>query len=161
MGVEIKQTLEREFEIFLTSQDIRALNFSKLTEMSAKHANEEKEFVIDPYAFMETKILLRNIGKEKYNPNVRVDLSLKKEADGVVFFIAGIDGLTSMFMNIATKLKCTAICLQPDMRNVGKPTITSMVDSLLPVRIKGCLRNVVDILFNSFMYTFSGSYGYQ
>lgn len=29
MAVEIKQTLEREFEIFLTAQDIRTLTFAR------------------------------------------------------------------------------------------------------------------------------------
>lgn len=29
MAVEIKQSLEREFEIFLTAQDIRTLTFAK------------------------------------------------------------------------------------------------------------------------------------
>lgn len=36
MAVEIKQTLEREFEIFLSPQDIRGLTFAKLQEMSSK-----------------------------------------------------------------------------------------------------------------------------
>lgn len=35
MGVEIKQTLEREFEVFLTPQDIRSLTFAKLYEIAA------------------------------------------------------------------------------------------------------------------------------
>ncbi|KAL1110578.1 hypothetical protein AAG570_008106 [Ranatra chinensis] len=34
MAVEIKQTLEREFEVFLTPQDIRSMTFSKLHEYS-------------------------------------------------------------------------------------------------------------------------------
>lgn len=29
MAVEIKQTLEREFEVFLTAQDIRTLTFAR------------------------------------------------------------------------------------------------------------------------------------
>jgi len=33
MAVEIKQTLEREYGIFLTAENIRNLNFAKLTEM--------------------------------------------------------------------------------------------------------------------------------
>jgi fatty acid synthase len=41
MGVEIKQTLEREFEVFLTPQDIRSLTFAKLYEISAASENPE------------------------------------------------------------------------------------------------------------------------
>lgn len=36
MAVEIKQTLEREFEVYLTAQDIRGLTFAKLAELGAK-----------------------------------------------------------------------------------------------------------------------------
>jgi fatty acid synthase len=34
-GVEIKETLEREFEIYLTPQEIRNLTFARLDELSA------------------------------------------------------------------------------------------------------------------------------
>jgi len=36
MAVEIKQTLEREYDIFLTAENIRNLNFAKLMEMRDK-----------------------------------------------------------------------------------------------------------------------------
>ncbi|KMQ83915.1 fatty acid synthase [Lasius niger] len=36
MAVEIKQTLEREFDILLSAQDIRNLNFAKLKKMTNK-----------------------------------------------------------------------------------------------------------------------------
>lgn len=42
MGVEIKQTLEREFEVFLTPQDIRGLTFAKLYEIAAAAESEDK-----------------------------------------------------------------------------------------------------------------------
>lgn len=42
MGVEIKQTLEREFEVFLTPQDIRSLTFAKLHEIGAASENGEE-----------------------------------------------------------------------------------------------------------------------
>lgn len=34
MAVEIKQALEREFEVFLTPQDIRSLTFARLQELA-------------------------------------------------------------------------------------------------------------------------------
>jgi hypothetical protein len=41
MAVEIKQSLEREFEVFLTAQEIRSLTFARLQELSAaKQASE-------------------------------------------------------------------------------------------------------------------------
>jgi hypothetical protein len=41
MAVEIKQSLEREFEVFLTAQEIRSLTFARLAELSV--AKEEDE----------------------------------------------------------------------------------------------------------------------
>ena len=43
MAVEIKQTLEREFEVFLTPQDIRGLTIAKLQEIAAAKENEENQ----------------------------------------------------------------------------------------------------------------------
>jgi fatty acid synthase len=40
-AVEIKQSLEREFEIFLTPQEIRSLTFSRLREMAADNQDIE------------------------------------------------------------------------------------------------------------------------
>lgn len=40
MAVEIKQTLEREFQVFLTPQDIRGMTFSKLQDLAAQTENE-------------------------------------------------------------------------------------------------------------------------
>jgi fatty acid synthase len=34
-AVEIKETLEREFEIYLTAQEIRNLTFARIDELSA------------------------------------------------------------------------------------------------------------------------------
>ncbi|KAL6257631.1 hypothetical protein P5V15_011210, partial [Pogonomyrmex californicus] len=43
MAVEIKQTLEREFDIFLTAQEIRNLTFAKLKKISSRNDNIENE----------------------------------------------------------------------------------------------------------------------
>jgi fatty acid synthase len=41
MAVEIKQSIEREFEVFLTAQEIRSLTFARLAELSvAKEGSE-------------------------------------------------------------------------------------------------------------------------
>lgn len=43
MAVEIKQTLEREFEVFLTPQDIRGMTFAKLQEIAAATEFDDKK----------------------------------------------------------------------------------------------------------------------
>jgi len=39
-AVEIKQTLEREFEVFLTAQDLRNMTFSKLASLDAAASSQ-------------------------------------------------------------------------------------------------------------------------
>lgn len=46
MGVEIKQTLEREFDIYLTAQDIRGLTFAKLVQLS-NTGTQNKDAVVE------------------------------------------------------------------------------------------------------------------
>jgi acyl carrier protein len=41
--VEIKQSLEREFGVFLTSKEIRSLTFARLNEMAAKQQEPDGE----------------------------------------------------------------------------------------------------------------------
>jgi fatty acid synthase, animal type len=43
MAVEIKQTLEREFEVFLSAQDIRGLTFARLTELAQTMTEQFKK----------------------------------------------------------------------------------------------------------------------
>jgi fatty acid synthase len=42
-AVEIKQTLEREFEVYLTAQEIQNLTFACLEEMTANKQQTEVE----------------------------------------------------------------------------------------------------------------------
>jgi fatty acid synthase len=47
-AVEIKQTLEREFELYLTPQEIRILTFARLEELGVnKQKTEEEEQSLD------------------------------------------------------------------------------------------------------------------
>jgi len=49
MSVEIQQTLEQEFDIFLSMQEIQNLTFAKLTKMSNANDNvhEKKKYDIE------------------------------------------------------------------------------------------------------------------
>ena len=40
-AVEIKETLQREFEVYLTPQEIRDLTFARLNELSAANRSTE------------------------------------------------------------------------------------------------------------------------
>ena len=47
IAVEIKQTLERDFDMFLSAQEIRVLNIAKLVEISGKSKKLVKVSKID------------------------------------------------------------------------------------------------------------------
>ena len=58
MAVEIKQTLEREFEIFLTAQDIRSMTFSKLIEMSKMEDSDKNKVATINLKYILMKITI-------------------------------------------------------------------------------------------------------
>lgn len=136
MAVEIKQTLEREFEIFLTAQDIRNLNFAKLQEMAVKEAENAKKTDQAPVEVLTgMKLLVRTVGWKGASSDVCVKLPTKcEENKEEVFLIPGIEGLSTVFANLAPQLKSPATCLQPHWKNMQNPTIADVADSLLPVR---------------------------
>ncbi|CAB0015645.1 unnamed protein product [Nesidiocoris tenuis] len=78
MAVEIKQTLEREFEIFLSPQDIRGLTFAKLQEMSNK----------DNAATTTTEVFNFN-GRSTQNTSVYLIRSSYLQKPSEVHFVEG------------------------------------------------------------------------
>jgi len=73
MAVEIKQTLEREYDIFLTAEDIRNLNFSKLMsykereKAQTRQNNEKTKFGI--------QMLIRIFGNEKLSTDTCIGIT--------------------------------------------------------------------------------------
>lgn len=62
MTVEIKQVLEREFDIFLTAHQLRSLTFAKLEELSSSTATIEPD--TSNGTDVDMNILFRNLGDE-------------------------------------------------------------------------------------------------
>ncbi|XP_015113130.1 fatty acid synthase [Diachasma alloeum] len=137
MAVEIKQTLEREFEIFLTAQDIRGLNFAKLSDMISK----DPESVVETTTSTDEKapsimnLLVKLLGTDESIMNkISFTLPTKQErGHEEVFFIPGIEGFGSVFMNIAPEIKAPATCLQLDPIS---DSIEDLSTKLLPVVLK-------------------------
>ncbi|XP_044017899.1 fatty acid synthase-like [Aphidius gifuensis] len=136
MAVEIKQTLEREFEIFLTAQDIRGLNFAKLIELNAKTLEASKKnskFNESTEVLTGMRLLLRLIGNDNIQNEVCLKLDTKEEAGrGEVFLVPGIEGYGSVFSNLAGKIKSPATCLQLDNGKKTNQSIQEMAKELLP-----------------------------
>nr|QNL15122.1 fatty acid synthase 2 [Meteorus pulchricornis] len=145
MAVEIKQTLEREFEVFLTAQDIRGLNFAKLIEMSAQETSEKskkvKKNTHEPETITGMKLLVRLLGEDAMQNEICLKLRTREEAGmQEVFLIPGIEGCASIFSNLTANIKSPATCLQLDNTQTNYLSIPEMAKMLLPhilTRIKG------------------------
>ncbi|XP_015515781.2 fatty acid synthase [Neodiprion lecontei] len=136
MAVEIKQTIEREFEVFMTAQDIRALNFAKLQDLSAKLFEESiKHEKITELAtdLGGIKILIRTLGTANLNKDICVPLPTKAEdRRGEVFMLPGIEGTHMVFNSLAPKLRAPTTCLQLPLTIPNVVTIGDMADYFLP-----------------------------
>ncbi|KAL2734787.1 fatty acid synthase-like [Vespula squamosa] len=88
MGVEIKQTLEREFEIYLNAEEIRWLNFAKLVEMDNKRSdNDNRNEIVKRETLPDRKIFMQLLG-EGLSCEIFVSLETNlEEGRSEIFFI--------------------------------------------------------------------------
>lgn len=84
MAVEIKQTLERDFDLILTPQDLRSLTFQKLQEYADARDTESTNAVKMIFAsdsnLLGMEILLRNLGDETRCNEVMIPLKTAADA---------------------------------------------------------------------------------
>ncbi|XP_029167464.1 fatty acid synthase-like [Nylanderia fulva] len=135
MAVEIKQTLEREFDVFLTSQDIRALTFAKLAEMRGKDADQQTEIDEQNAEIPGMQLLIRNMGNENMISDICMELLSRRDPRKVeVFLLPGIEGCGQVFNPLASKIRPRATALQYGTNNIGLDyeNITEYADQLLP-----------------------------
>lgn len=136
MAIEIKQTLERDFDIYLTAQDLRDLTFAKLRNLADKdeHLVEETEPSLTSDSI---KFLIRLVNNLYIVPDICLEMSTKQEADRErIFLLPGIEGCGNVFNTLASKIEGPATCLQHGVNNIS--TCDSVVQSaatLLPVCI--------------------------
>lgn len=138
MSVEIKQTLEREFEIFLTAQDIRSLSFAKLQEMSAEdeQSSDKKKNIVsgDDEAITGMKLLVRLLGDVEHSSETCLRLRSKEEEGRTeVFLVPGVESVGNVFSTLASKIKSPATCLQLGLFNSTYDSIPKMAEHFLPV----------------------------
>nr|XP_049698956.1 fatty acid synthase [Helicoverpa armigera]XP_049698957.1 fatty acid synthase [Helicoverpa armigera] len=143
MAVEIKQTLEREFEIFLTAQDIRTLTFARLVELTAQReaaASTSASRPVNVEGAAGLKVLMRNFGEENlvsepfiYMPSMVSDGVEGEEAihvmERVMFMLPGLEGAASVLEPLCKRLKIKVCVLQLGVEHKGE-TLDQMVDRL-------------------------------
>ncbi|KAK6640571.1 hypothetical protein RUM44_012267 [Polyplax serrata] len=132
MAVEIKQTLEREFDVYLTAQDIRGLTFAKLAQLAAQskeEGGEGRDSALNQEAEIKRlehqKLLFGLIGDEE--TSVKSMLTLKSaNMDGTlveklkakhgkvppIFYIPGLEGVATVLDSVAEKISSPNLGIQ-------------------------------------------------
>ncbi|XP_036148675.1 fatty acid synthase isoform X2 [Monomorium pharaonis] len=124
MAVEIRQTLEREFDIFLTTQEISNLTFAKLDKMSNTNVNNydkqhENNLNADKGTY-EIKLPVGILEDKDFISELYFDLLTEKQnATTEVFLIPGIDGCGTIFDNLAADIKFSATSLHYSINNTN------------------------------------------
>ncbi|XP_047538484.1 fatty acid synthase-like [Vanessa atalanta] len=148
MAIEIKQTLEREFEIFLTAPDIRTLTFARLEEITAQKEAAASTSAAVHQASSEVaaglQILLRNFGDESstsepficmpslVSDDLKNDVSVP-ENDLVLVMLPGIEGCAAGMAALCRRLKNKNCVLQFANNEEKRDTLDSLVNRLYKV----------------------------
>ncbi|TGZ51943.1 Uncharacterized protein DBV15_12796, partial [Temnothorax longispinosus] len=142
MAVEIKQTLEREFDISLTAQDIKTLNFAKLRQMTitTEQGKIHDTNKIEPSNLEGFDMLIQKMKDADFVPDILVEFITKKEVDprGNIFLLPGIEGCSNVYETMASGIKFSATCLQHGVLNIPDESHSVMKSAahLLPHVLK-------------------------
>lgn len=123
MAVEVKQLLEREFEIFLTPQDVRAMTFTRLHEIMKEKASSNpesgekttKEADNTSKNVSDFENMVQCVGDQSSFQELMLKLpSMANESDNsqAVFMIPGIEGAAISMEILARNLNAPVLCLQ-------------------------------------------------
>ncbi|KAH8255859.1 hypothetical protein KR032_009533 [Drosophila birchii] len=121
MAVEIKQTLERDFELILSSQDLRQLTFQKLQEFLEAKERETTDGIKMIFSsesnILGMELLIRNLGDEAHCNRIFIPLttsaSSSKQSLPPNIIIPGLEGTAGRaWYQIGSTLQSTAIVLQ-------------------------------------------------
>ncbi|XP_070141375.1 fatty acid synthase [Drosophila kikkawai] len=121
MAVEIKQTLERDFELILSPQDLRQLTFQKLQEFveaNEKENNDGKKIIFSSESnILGMELLIRNLGNEAYCNQIIFPLTTSANTSKKTLppniIIPGLEGTAGRaWYQIGSTLQSTAIVLQ-------------------------------------------------
>lgn len=121
MAVEIKQTLERDFELILTPQDLRLLTFQKLQEFVDAKKKENTDGLPMIFAseskLLGMDLLIRNLGDEAHCDKIVVPLAtratLSKQSLPPNIIIPGLEGTAGRaWYQLGSALHSRAIVLQ-------------------------------------------------
>ena len=114
MAVEIKQALERDFEIMMTAQDMRELTIAKLQQLSESTAGAEALAAPEYVPEERTNIIFKSLGYEATSTqNLLPANTTNQDSDACALLIPGIEGVNGpSFQKLAESLKLPSYVLQ-------------------------------------------------
>nr|CAI5818381.1 unnamed protein product [Callosobruchus analis] len=115
-AVEVKQTLEREFELFLSPKDMRSMTLARLKEMQEERLHGDSAKIGKPENSPEgIRLLLRTLGEESESIRKEIPLTsrLPDGEDGpTIFALPGIEGFVKVMDKIAAGMDAKVVGLQ-------------------------------------------------
>lgn len=110
MGVEILQVLERDFDLVLSSQELRSLTLNQLEKLVASNAGGS---VSIEKSTLNIEKLLTSFGDEKTSSDIILKLNNSDLNDKKILIIPGFEGMaSSVWFEFAEKLKIPSFALQ-------------------------------------------------
>ncbi|XP_035424471.1 fatty acid synthase [Cygnus atratus] len=114
MGVEVRQTLERDYDIIMTMREIRLLTINKLHELSSKSGTAEE---LKPSQLLKTgpgeppKLDLNNLLVNPEGPTI-TRLNDVQSTERPLFLVHPIEGSIAVFYTLASRLHMPCYGLQ-------------------------------------------------
>ncbi|EOB07192.1 Fatty acid synthase, partial [Anas platyrhynchos] len=114
MGVEVRQTLERDYDIIMTMREIRLLTINKLRELSSKSGTAEE---LKPSQLLKTgpgeppKLDLNNLLVNPEGPTI-TRLNDVQSTERPLFLVHPIEGSIAVFYTLASRLHMPCYGLQ-------------------------------------------------
>ncbi|KAJ8982149.1 hypothetical protein NQ317_011295, partial [Molorchus minor] len=132
-AVEIKQALERDFDIFLTPKDFRTMTLARLKEMHEAKAGQAKTENKGPtFLGLEDVIKVVDLDADCCEPYMRLKSNMQQDSSvPKVLLFPGLEGIAKVYDNFAKRLNAETIGMQ-FMYDCREQSITEMAQSLLP-----------------------------
>ncbi|KAJ8919478.1 hypothetical protein NQ315_002099 [Exocentrus adspersus] len=135
-AVEIKQVLERDFEVFLSAKDIRTMTLAKLREIQNEKLGDDNQS--KDVAHFGIEMVIRLIGDEVQNTTPYVEMKSKVPLNvkaPTLLLLPGIEGFVNTLQSLTENLNAHTIGVQLNLDG-GEKTIMEMAESVLPTVLK-------------------------
>ncbi|KAF9823812.1 hypothetical protein SFRURICE_006663, partial [Spodoptera frugiperda] len=137
VAVEIKKTLQREFDIFLTVCDIRNLTFSRLAKLTAQRSSASSSSSTSASNHVEgtvgLRMLIRNFGNEE-TASEPFDEETLDVQEPIMFMVPGLEGFAAPLEPLCRRLKIKACVLRLGVEHTNE-NIDQMVHRLYQTMI--------------------------